>query len=311
MKKGISRYKVLWAMLTVVVVIALAWPLKICLPKGGRNAAPDSTPVSSTAAASPAVVPAVQPVTAPAPAPAKSAPYLQILMYHEIGDGPNGLYVSVKNFEQQMKYLHDNGYCGITLNEGKALLDGRGTLPAGKPVVLTFDDAYSSFMTYAYPVLSQYGFRATVFVITDRTGNSSYPNHLTWEQIGELAAYGMEIGSHTKSHPSLPTLSPAGLDEEIRGSKTILEEHLAQPVYSFCYPAGEYNPAVVDAVARAGYQQAVTVKYGWAIKKNAPFEIPRIRISRYLTYDKFVEMFAPPVPAQSPSAVTSGKTVKP
>lgn len=308
---GIPRYKVLLVILTLVVVLVVATPLKAYLPIGGNKTTDSgSAPVAVQGEPAATTAPVVPPPAPPAAAAvaAKPVPYLQILMYHEIGDGPNGLYVSVKNFEQQMKYLYDHGYCGITVEEGKALLDGRGAPPAGKPVVLTFDDAYSSFMTYAYPVLSQYGFKATVFVIVDRTSNPSYTNHLTWEQIAQIAASGMEIGSHTRSHPSLPTLGAAGLTEEVGRSKTILEEHLGQPVNSFCYPAGEYNQAVVDAVARAGYKQAVTVKYGWATKKNAPLEIPRIRISRYLTHDKFVEMFAPPQ-TQSTSS-SSGKSAQ-
>lgn len=288
----------------------MATPLKAYLPIGDNKAADSvSTPVAAQPEPAATTAPVAPPPATPAAAIAKPVPYLQMLMYHEIGDGPNGLYVSVKNFEQQMKYLYDHGYCGITVEEGKALLDGRGATPAGKPVVLTFDDAYSSFMTYAYPVLSQYGFKATVFVIVDRTSNPSYPNHLSWEQIEQISASGMEIGSHTRSHPSLPTLGSAGLDEEVGHSKIILEEHLGQPVNSFCYPAGEYNQTVVDAVARAGYKQAVTVKYGWATKKNAPLEIPRIRISRYLTHDKFVEMFVPPQ-AQSTASSTTNKSAK-
>lgn len=280
-------------MLAVIAVLLIAIPLKAHIPLGGKEPT-EPTPVETPV---PLEAPA-QPVTPPPAVPAKPVPYLRILMYHEIGDGPNGLFVSVKNFEEQMKYLHENGYCGITLAEGKALLEGRGAAADGKPVILTFDDGYASFMNHAYPVLTKYGFKATVFIIVNRTGT---PNYLTWEQIGNIAACGMEIGSHTKNHPSLPALSAAALDDETAGSKAVLEEKLGQSVASFCYPAGEYNQQVVDAVRRAGYQQAVTVKYGWATPKNAPLEIPRIRISRYLAFDKFVEMFAPVQPAPKPS----------
>ena len=280
--------KIVLALLTVIIALGSAASIKAYPPFVTFPAsAPDSgiEPVAATASQA-----APKDTPEPAAAPGKAVPYLQILIYHEIGAGPNGLYVAVQNFEEQMKYLYDNGYTGITLAEGRALLEGRGNAPAGQPVVLTFDDAYRSFIDHAYPVLSKYGFKATVFVIADYTGD---PNYLSWEQIADIASHGMEIGSHSRTHTLLPTLESTRLNEEIAGSKAVLEQHLGQPVSSFCYPCGEYDQTVIDAVRQAGYQQAVTVKYGWATTQSPALEIPRIRISRYLTHDKFAEMFPP------------------
>ena len=282
----------------LVVGGALLFLVLIRIPLWGHG------PVAPVPAQSDVTIPDPSPVQAQAqvqqetPRAIKPPAYVVALMYHEIGDGPNSLYVSRANFEAHMKYLYEHDYRGITLAEGKAILDGRMENTGGIPLILTFDDGYMSFYTDAYPVMSRYGYKATVFMITKRVGS---PNYCNWDQLHELVQAGFEVGSHTQTHPSLPTLTGSRLEDEIKGSKQILEAALGVPVVSFCYPAGEYNQATTEAVSRAGYQQGVTVKYGWATRANDPYQMPRIRISRYLTLDGFAKM----IPGAAPSTPTA------
>ncbi len=206
---------------------------------------------------------------------------IPILMYHEIGDGPNSLYVTDQNFANQMLYLYNNGYQVVSLAQArKMLFEGA---PSSKTVALTFDDGYLTFYTKVWPLLKTYNFNATVFVISDFIG---YYNYVTWDQVKEMADSGIEIGCHSMSHPSLPTLDAAGLNLQISGSKAILEQN-GLHIESFCYPSGQYNNNTVNQVINSGFKTAVTVKYGIASSKSSPYLLPRVRVARYTGLKSF------------------------
>lgn len=213
---------------------------------------------------------------------------IPILMYHEIGDGPNSLYVSEKNFAAQMLYLYYNGYQAVSMAQAsKMLAEGHSR---EKLVILTFDDGYATFYTKVWPILKAYDFHATVFVITGFAG--CYSNYLNWDQINELSLNGMEIGCHTKTHPALPTLNAAGLKQQINDAKTLLEEKGLQ-VESFCYPSGQYNQKAVDQVIKAGFKTAVTTQYGISGNHQSAYLLPRLRISRETSLPDFQNALPP------------------
>lgn len=219
----------------------------------------------------------------PAPKTSKAQSF-PILMYHELGDGPNSLYVRESEFREQMKYLKDNNYRVVTLAEAERMLQNQESMD--KVVALTFDDGYLSFYTVAWPILHEYDFHATVFVITYY---AYLPGYLNWEQISTLEADWNEIGSHSVNHPSLSRVSKSQLQEEVAGSKQYTESYLHVPCESFCYPGGNYNNAVVQAVRDAGYKWAVTTKYGRASSKDDINLIPRIRIPRGMSLNAFAK----------------------
>jgi peptidoglycan/xylan/chitin deacetylase (PgdA/CDA1 family) len=117
------------------------------------------------------------------------------------------------------------------------------------------------------PVLARHGFTATVFVVTDYMGRRNdwetppaglgSKEILTWEEALELSAMGIEIGSHTRTHPDLRHLSEAEARHEIAGSRLEIEDHLDQPVRSFAYPFGETNPVSTEYVKKE-FQAACT-----------------------------------------------------
>ena len=203
---------------------------------------------------------------------------IPILMYHEIGDGPNALYVSVNNFRTQMHYLRDSGYHIITMAQAQAMLANHQIQP--KTAVITFDDGYLSVYTQAWPILQECGFTPTVYICSSFPGRNTY---LTWDQIKILQSGGAEIGSHTQTHPSLNTLSSDKQIQEIQGSKQILEKNLGVPVVSFCYPCGAYNQSTITAVKQAGYSSAVTTYNMIANDTYDLFQIPRLRINKDTT----------------------------
>ena len=209
---------------------------------------------------------------------------IPILMYHEIGDGPNSLYVADQHFAEQMRYLYDNGYRVVSLAEANEMLLKQEV--SSQTVALTFDDGYLSFYTKVWPLLKEYNFGATVFVITDFIGNYNY---VSWDHIHEMSNCGIEIGSHSQSHPSLPVLNDVGLSKQISGSKEILEQN-GLTIVSFCYPSGQYNTNAVNQVMKSGYKAAVTTKFGIASSNNSHYLLPRVRINRATNLKNFEKL---------------------
>jgi len=208
---------------------------------------------------------------------------IPILMYHQIGDGPNSLYVRDQEFNEQMKYLYDNQYNVVTLAQAAEMLKNR-SIPE-KTVSLTFDDGYQTFYDKVWPLLKQYNFNATVFVITYNLNNAPF---LNWEEVKTLAQNGVEIGCHTRTHPSLKNMASDEMDTEILSSRQDIEAAIGMPVKTFCYPSGEYRQMAVNMVGQNGYVAAVTTRYGVAGYNNDRYLLPRVRISRGLTLQEFV-----------------------
>jgi len=224
----------------------------------------------------------------PAPPPADPRPLvvkLPILMYHEMGTGPNSLYLPEANFRAQMAFLHDSGFQAVTMAQAQEML-AQNIIPA-KTVVITFDDGYVSFYTKAWPILQEFGFPATVYVCPGYA--DSNPNYLNWQQIITLQENGIEIGSHTMYHPSLISCPPDRLTREIAGSKEALEAKLGVPVKSFCYPSGQCNQQVAQLVQSAGYTSAVTVVPRGASHSDNGYLLPRIRVPGWASLNVFAK----------------------
>lgn len=141
----------------------------------------------------------------------------------------------------------------------------------GNPVLLTFDDALNCFYDQSMPALMERGLRATVFVITDFVGKSSLWDyykggtgcrHLDWGQLKNMSSLGIEIGSHSCTHPDLLSCGARVAEREITMSKGRLEDKLGVPVRFFSYPFGRVNARIEDLCRKAGYSGAVTMMPG-------------------------------------------------
>jgi peptidoglycan/xylan/chitin deacetylase (PgdA/CDA1 family) len=219
-----------------------------------------------------------------------------VLMYHEIAVGPNTLYLPPDQFGDQLDALKGAGFTAITLQEMHLHLTRGKPLPR-HPVVLTFDDGYTSFYTVAFPQLKKHGYPGTLFVITDAVGQRGF---VTWDEIKEMSVGGMEIGAHTVNHLDLSTLSGEKLRFEIAESRKALEAQINRPVLFFAYPAGRYNDKTLEAVREAGFLGAVTTKYGPAAPDQDTREWKRLRISPGLTGKGLVNMLLSLEPKEPP-----------
>jgi peptidoglycan/xylan/chitin deacetylase (PgdA/CDA1 family) len=224
----------------------------------------------------------------------RSIGYVPILMYHYIREvdeaaDPLGFRLSVRpdRFARQMAWLKRNGYSSITMAELAKCLRGEQACPR-RPVALTFDDGYSDAATAALPILRRYGFTATFYIVT---GLVDQPGYLTRQQVGELHAAGMEIGSHTLSHADLTGLPIEQARREIYWSKLILQEWLGSDVVSFSYPAGQYNAELAAIVHEVGYSNAVSTLPGK--RPRELYELPRRRVLGGETVAGFRWYFAP------------------
>jgi len=116
---------------------------------------------------------------------------------------------------------------------------------------ITFDDGHISNYEHAFPLLEQFGLKATFFVPAGQIGNA--PNHISWSQARELAAAGHSVQSHGWSHRMLTRCSPGELEQELNDSKGELQDRLGRQVFALSAPGGRWDERVVGACARAGY----------------------------------------------------------
>ncbi|MFO1515053.1 MAG: polysaccharide deacetylase family protein [Verrucomicrobiota bacterium] len=208
-----------------------------------------------------------------------------VLAYHKLGPRPRrvrlkGLYASTQLFSAQLKELQQAGY------RSGSLTDCAGAHQSGR-IVITFDDGYLNVLQHGLRPLAQFGFKAIQFLPADLLGRSNEwdvaageapETIMNIEQVREWLAAGHDIGSHTLNHPYLTQLSATQAREQILASKKKLEDTFARPIEHFCYPYGDWNPAIRDLVAAAGYRTACTTATGANTADTSPFELKRFTV---------------------------------
>lgn len=132
-------------------------------------------------------------------------------------------------------------------------------------ICLTFDDGFSSDYNFVFPELEKVGATATFFIVTDFLDT---PNYLTRKQVKYLSDEGMQIGSHSKSHPNFLMLSPDKRLEELCKSKEILEDIIGKPISTFSFPYGFFDDECSRAVFLAGYSIYCTSQHGLSFKED-------------------------------------------
>lgn len=194
----------------------------------------------------------------------------QVLMYHSISRPEvnyDPLCTSPEQFESQMLYLKRHDLRGVSMRElYLALNAGEATGLVG----VTFDDGYEDFLDAAVPTLEKLGFSATVFVVAGMLGSENTWEHgsgprpqlrlLEADGVREVSERGMEIGSHSVTHPRLSGLDSQTLIREVEDSRQMLGEIVNGPIEGFSYPYGAVDGPAVRAARKAGYVYAVATK---------------------------------------------------
>lgn len=248
------------------------------------------------------LVPTATPTIAATPTPFVTPPrngeaaIVPILMYHHISDLPSNATelqqtwtVAPAHFDAQINWLSQRGFHTITMAQLVAHLKNREPLPS-KPIIISFDDGWAEQYVVAFPTLRKHGFIATFFVYTSPLDHKQF---MTWAQVQEMSAAGMDFQAHTLRHPHLRTMSADAAYKEIAESKSILEKRLGKSVIAFAYPFGEYNAVVIELVRRAGFESAVTLAAGYKQRADELLTLHRIRVSYDDTLDDFAKRLPP------------------
>ena len=202
-----------------------------------------------------------------------------ILEYHMVKENPSAderpYVVPPADFAAQLDYLTAEGYTTITPQDYARARKGKQQLPE-KPVILSFDDGYEDNYRVILPMLEERGMKAVFYMVTNEIGE---PGYLTWDNLFDMERRGMEIGSHTANHIPLTTLSPDEQRDELRLSKLMLEWKGMKTIYSFSYPNGAYDDAVVAMLAEEEYLTAVTGEAGLNTFETNPYLLHRVNIA--------------------------------
>jgi peptidoglycan/xylan/chitin deacetylase (PgdA/CDA1 family) len=208
--------------------------------------------------------------------PRSSRPRAMILGYHHVNDEGGPMTVSVGRFQAQARWLASSGLATLDVGEVGGWLAGASA--GARAVAITFDDGYLDTYSQAAPILAEAGLRSTVYVPSDYVGQ---PDRIQPHQAGELAAMGMTVGSHSRSHADLRRCTDAELDEELRGSRTALEDVIGRAVLGFAYPYGLLDDRIAERTAAAGYTHAVTTHRGWTLTSSPSYRLPRDFVDDY------------------------------
>lgn len=266
-----------------------AFALTGCGGQGGEKVASSQPVAASAQAPDPNLKPGVAVVHRAADVKYSVPEGVSVLMYHMIGDEQgNAAVMTEANLRIQMNYLRDHGYHPITMQELYDYVTKGAPLPE-KPVCITFDDGYLDSYTIVYPLMKEYGFPWTLFLITDDVGKPY--NRMTWDQLKEMAnSHAVTIASHTLSHPKLHNLATrAEKEKEIVEANKALKYQLGIDNVWLAYPYGDYDDEVIDICKKAGIKMAVTTDAGRVHVGSFPYDLKRAYIGNDISLARFSE----------------------
>jgi len=203
---------------------------------------------------------------------------IPILMYHEVGlreSSAERYTVTTEAFREQLRHLRDHGYRTLVLGqpEDPENSSGRGA----KTVAITFDDNNLCHHSVSTPILAEFGFRATFFIVSGFVGRPG--DMLSAEQLREMQRAGMSIESHSHTHRFLSDLDEPEIHAELRDSRRILEDQLHKEVRFLSCPGGRYSPKVLECARAAGYHGVCTSAPGLS---EAGSWTPARKLDRFL-----------------------------
>jgi peptidoglycan/xylan/chitin deacetylase (PgdA/CDA1 family) len=238
----------------------------------------------------------------------RTAAAIPVFAYHSVDESGSPFSVSPSALRRHLALLRDEGWRALSMAEYLQ----RDRASTARDVLLTFDDGYENFYTDAAPILDEYGFRATVFVVTDAVGRRpawfardraaiEHRLHghaftaderrrlvaamsdlaerplLDWPHARELVAEGFDVQSHSASHRFLTTLEAGEIVTDLRRSRETLEDRLGAPVVALGYPYGAWSEHVTAAARQAGFRAGFLDDY--VAGTSDPLRIERIPAS--------------------------------
>lgn len=275
-------------------------PSATATPLPSPTAIPTATP-TQTPAPDYTPTPLPTPTTAVWPTPFNEISRtvrVPILMYHYVSTPPEDadkyridLSVEPALLRQQLTYLAENGFTAIDLYDLSLAISNKRALP-DKPIILTFDDGYIDNYENAYPLLEEFGFQGTFFVITDFV-DQNHPAYMSWDMLRELHAAGHRIESHTLNHPDLSQMSREGMYGQIAGAQQAIAEQIGHTPRYLCYPGGRYDETTIEVLQELDLWGAVTTQGGRWHGFEDRYEWRRVRISYDTNMEDFIRAIEP------------------
>lgn len=214
-----------------------------------------------------------------------------VIMYHRVinnaeNEGVYGTYIYEDMFKKHLQYLKDKNYTVITFKDLDKI-GWRNRFEKGKKyIILTFDDGYKDNYDLAFPILKEFNFKATIFLMGSLTynewdvkaGGERKFSLMSVEMIKEMQDYGIEFGAHTFNHPKLNTLSNEEIEHQIVDVKKLLEEKIGKEIITFAYPYGILNDYAKEMAKKADYTFALATDSGSVCLSDDLYQIRRIAI---------------------------------
>jgi peptidoglycan/xylan/chitin deacetylase (PgdA/CDA1 family) len=203
-----------------------------------------------------------------------------ILLYYQLAnDTKNDKATSGQQFEQHLRFLHDNGYTTIDMDQLRAFMELKDQVPP-KAVVITFDTVGTWVYEIAYPILKKYAMTAAIFITTEAIDK---PGNLKWDQLTRMARDGFDVGTLGRSGAHLTRLKPKEtavtyqkrLDWEIAAARSTIQKNTASACRYFAYPTGETNDLLTATLKKHGFQAAFTRNRGSNPFFANPFQLRR------------------------------------
>ena len=200
--------------------------------------------------------------------------YASVIMYHRFGeDRYPSTNTTIEQLESHIAYLQEGGFTIMALPEIIERFQSGRTVP-DRTVAISIDDAYLSVYEEGWPRFRDAGFPITLFVATGPI-DRNLRGYMSWDQLRELQAAGVSIGSQTNSHPHMHRISIDAVKEELSSSNQRFIDELGLRPELFAYPYGEYNLEVIEAVKEAGFIAAFGQNSGIMHKDDLLYELPR------------------------------------
>ena len=200
--------------------------------------------------------------------------HASVIMYHRFNEQRYpSTNTTLEQLEAHIAYLQEGGFNVMSLPDIVYAFQSGQQVP-DKTVAITIDDAYLSVFEHGWPRFEEAGFPITLFIATDPI-DRGLRGYMDWDQIRELQAKGVTIGSQTKSHPHMHRISEEAVSEELSYSNERFLAELGLRPDLFAYPYGEYSLSVVEQVKAAGFIAAFGQNSGIMHADDLTFELPR------------------------------------
>lgn len=211
---------------------------------------------------------------------------IPVLAYHKVDipdpSSPFLISLTAENFRSHLKYLYDHNITPISLDRLLSVEKGSEK----NYVAITFDDGYRDNYLAAYPILQDFNFVATIFLLASFVGKTANQRHyLTQSQIKEMQKYGISFQSHTCTHPNLTQISEQEVKKELEESRKILEDILDEPVRHLSYPYGAYNDKIMRIASEAKYEAAYAAGHAPNTRfARERFDGSKLKVNHFLSY---------------------------